>query len=146
MKRFLFFLLLAVSLSGIAQGSTITHVVQKGETLYSIAKQYNTTVEAILKLNNLSDPAKITVGLVLKIPAPPAQTSSYTVKKGDTLFSIARMFSISVDGLKTLNKLSSDSIKVGQVLVVPGKTAQTAQPEAPKPVVGQDNPKTQPAG
>ncbi len=122
-----FILLLFVALFVLTGQEQYTiYVVQKGDTLYSIAKQYNTTVEILLKLNNLTDASKLVVGFKLKVPVTPGKTISYTVQKGDTLFSIARSFAVSVDTLRTINKLTSDTIKAGQVLVIPATGAQVS--------------------
>ena len=121
-QRFVLFftLLLLVALIVLSGQEQYTiYIVQKGDTLYSIAKQYNTTVELLLKLNNLSDASKIVVGYKLKVPTSSGMTISYTVQKGDTLFSIARSFAVSVDTLRTLNKLTGDTMKIGQELVIP---------------------------
>jgi len=128
-QRFVLFftLLLLVALIVLSGQEQYTiYIVQKGDTLYSIAKQYNTTVELLLKLNNLSDASKIVVGYKLKVPTSSGMTISYTVQKGDTLFSIARSFAVSVDTLRTLNKLTGDTIKIGQVLVIPATGAQVS--------------------
>lgn len=152
MRRFSVFLLLVliITLHVLSSQEQYTiYVVQKGDTLYSIAKQFNTTVDVLLKLNNLSDASKLYVGFKLKIPVLHAQTIQYTVQKGDTLFSIARNRNVSVETLRTLNKLSSDTIKIGQIIRIPVSstqesvnqknttTHQTSQPQNSSPLSGQ---------
>ncbi|WP_409302982.1 LysM peptidoglycan-binding domain-containing protein [Peribacillus sp. SCS-155] len=100
-----------------APASTATYTVKKGDNLYRISKKYNTTVAELKKLNNLkSDSLK--VGQVLKVSAAAgtAVPSTYKVKKGDTLYSIAKKAKLSVSDLKKLNNLKSDRINIGQVL------------------------------
>ncbi len=130
-----------------ASGTTI-HVVKKGETLYSISKQYNTTVEELKQLNGITDPTTLAVGQQLKVPAPPsvappsppaqtAGTMSYTVKKGDTLSSIARQFNTTVPTLQSLNNISDpNALKVGTVILVPAPAVTpTAPPATATPIV-----------
>ena len=78
-----------------------TYTVVKGDNLYSIANKYNTSVDELKKLNNLSTNI-IQIGQVLKIPS---MYSEYTVKKGDTLWAIARDNNTSVSNLTKINKI-----------------------------------------
>ena len=96
--------------------NSITYIVKKGDSLYTIAKKYNTSVSEIVSLNNLSS-NNLSIGQTLKIPGSVTTPSStYTVKSGDTLYSIAKKFNISVDSIKSKNNLKNNSISVGQVL------------------------------
>lgn len=100
---------------------TDIYVVKKGDTLYSIAKEFNTTVDELKRLNNLSSNTLI-VGSTLKVPKNNVSTPGtkyYTVKKGDTLYSISRAYNVSVDELKRLNNLTSDTLIIGQQLIIP---------------------------
>jgi LysM repeat protein len=96
------------------------HVVQKGETLYSISNQYNLTVAELKHLNNLqSDLVKI--GQRLKVrnlnnESDNSNLDSVIVKSGDTLYSIAKKYGISVKTLKQLNNLVDNQIVIGQKL------------------------------
>ena len=87
-----------------------------GDTLYSIAKKYNTTVDEIKKMNNLSS-NMITIGDKLMIPKA-VSLNTYTVKKGDTLYSIARKFNTTVTALMLANELTTDKLSIGQELIV----------------------------
>ena len=102
--------------------SPSTYIVRPGDTLYAIANRYNTTVDAIKRLNNLTSDV-LTVGQVLKIPTNNQGGSgnvlSYTVKVGDTLFSIASRYGTTVDAIKRLNNLTSNVLSIGQVIKIP---------------------------
>lgn len=97
-----------------------TYTVKAGDTLWNIAKKYNTTVEELMKLNNLTSDL-IMIGKVLKIPMASMITSThiYTVKAGDTLWNIAKRYNTTVEKLMELNNLSTDLIMIGQKLIVP---------------------------
>ncbi len=107
---------------------TVEYVVQPGDTLSGIAQKFGTTVDDLIRLNHLSSEA-IQVGMVLKVPqvahptpAPAYQT--YVVQPGDTLIALAERFDTTVDELKSLNNLTSDTLRIGQELRVP-QPAQT---------------------
>lgn len=97
--------------------NTITYTVQKGDSLYSIAKKYNTTIDAIKNLNNLTTNI-LSIGQVLLIPTSTNLETTYTVQRGDSLYSIAKKYDTTVDRLKQLNNLSSNLLSVGQILIV----------------------------
>lgn len=90
------------------------HTVQRGETLWSIARQYNTTVEAIKQINNINN-SHISHGDILIIEK--LDDKSYIVASGDTLHSIARKTNTSIEKLKALNNLTSDTIRPQQILI-----------------------------
>ena len=94
-----------------------TYIVQKGDSLYSIANKYNTTVDELKLLNNLENNL-LSIGQVLRLPTYQILETTYTVKKGDSLYSIARKFNTTVDKLKQLNNLSSNLLSIGQILIV----------------------------
>ncbi|MDN7241607.1 LysM peptidoglycan-binding domain-containing protein [Planococcus sp. N028] len=101
------------------------YTVKAGDTLYSIAKKHGVTVEALAKANNITNYNLIRVGQVLIIPSkaatpPPATSVKYTVKAGDTLYSIAKKYNVTVAKLAAANKITNyNLIRVGQVLVIP---------------------------
>ena len=99
--------------------SNETYTVQKGDTLYSIARKFDTTVDKIKVLNNLNSDV-ITEGQTLKISDEDNQSNrdTYTVQKGDTLYSIAQKFNTTVDELKKINNLTSNTLSIGQILKV----------------------------
>lgn len=99
-------------------GDTELYQVKKGDTLYSIAKMYDTNVNTLKTLNNLSLD-DLVVGQLLNVPSSLSSVNTYTVASGDTLYSIAKKFDVSVDEIKETNGLSSNMLKVGQKLIIP---------------------------
>ena len=107
--------------------STITYIVQKGDTLYAIASTYNTTIDEIKKLNNLNSNI-LSIGDELKIPTskntipntePILDSNSYIVKRGDTLYSIAKSNNIDLKDLINSNNLTDYELYIGQILKIP---------------------------
>ena len=95
-----------------------TYTVVSGDTLYSIARRFNTTVDELKQLNNLTNNT-LSIGQKLLIPSSTITPSStYTVVSGDTLYSIARRFNTTVDELKKLNNLTSNTLSIGQKLII----------------------------
>ena len=97
---------------------TSTYVVRKGDSLYSIAKKHNISVDAILSINNMKDAAILRIGTVLQIPN--MNGIQYTVRKGDSLSSITSTYKIDMNKLVDVNELDSSVIQVGQKLFIPG--------------------------
>lgn len=107
------------------------YVVQKGDSLWSIASKNNTTVDNIKKLNNLSSNT-LQIGQLLKLPGSSEENeieseNIYIVKKGDSLYSISKIYGISVDELKKVNNLTSNNLSIGQTLIIPSKKESTNQ-------------------
>ena len=102
------------------------YTVEKGDTLYSIANRYNVTVDDLISSNNL-ETTSLSIGQKLIIPTTtlkpqPSIPSTYTVIPGDTLYSIAKRFNTTVDELKYLNNLTSNTLSIGEILSIPGNT------------------------
>ena len=91
--------------------------VVSGDSLYSIARKFNTSVDTIKNINNLTSNL-LSVGQILKIPTISTQEKTYVVKSGDSLYSIAKKFNLSVDELKRLNNLNTNLLNIGQILVI----------------------------
>lgn len=130
----------------------LTHTVQKGETLYAIARRYDIAVEMLMKVNAITDPTRLAVGMTLTIPgqsAVPAATTAatttaatssaassaptagggtveYVVKKGDTLYGIAKAHNVSVESILKASSIATTTIKLGQKLKIPTTTAVVA--------------------
>lgn len=118
-----------------AKTDFIRHRVKSGETLSSIARRYHVSSSQIKAYNRLRG-KRLVRGRVIRIPVSKSKyyaqednykqrgeekkiVSRYRVKRGDTLFSIARRFDVSVEQVKRLNKLKSNSVLTGQVLRIP---------------------------
>ncbi len=131
MKRLSFFIC-ALSLFFIASFSfaaDIVHVVEKGDTMYSISRKYGVSVDEICAANNISNASKVKLGQKIRIPQKTAKSSSsekkttytdYLVQPGDTLFSIARNYSTSVAAIRSANNMSETAtLRSGQRLKIP---------------------------
>ena len=112
-------------LSGTNPNNMFMYTVKSGDTLYKIATKYNTTPQKIIDLNYLKS-TNITPGQVLRIPETytkeedmymPSYTN-YIVKKGDTIYSIAKASSITPDMLIKDNSLTDNTLKIGQILKI----------------------------
>lgn len=107
------------------------YIVKKGDSLWSIASKNNTTVDNIKKLNNLSG-NNLSVGQVLKLSYDAEnedikKSNIYTVKKGDSLWLIANKYGTTVDELKNANNLKSNTLSIGQTLIIPEKKESTSK-------------------
>lgn len=116
-----------------------TYTVKAGDSLWGISQTYGTTVNNLKQINNLSSNV-IYVGQVLKLKqqsnstsnqTPQSTTDTYTVQSGDTLWGIANTHDTTVNNLKQINDLTSDTIYVGQVLKL--KQRSTTQQESSQP-------------
>lgn len=106
-----------------SEATTNEYIVQKGDTLYGIANKFNTTVDNLKSINNLTTDS-LSIGQVLKLPSSSTiSTDTYTVKSGDSLYAIAKKYNTTVDTLKSLNNLTSNTLSIGQVLKLPGSSA-----------------------
>lgn len=100
------------------------YTVQSGDSLWSIAKKYGITVDELKSANNLTSNV-LSIGQRLKIPSmsgvteQPANYINYTVKAGDSLYSIANKNDLTVQELKNYNNLTSNTLQIGQILRIP---------------------------
>lgn len=111
--------------------STSTYVVKSGDNLSSIAASHGTTVAALTSLNGLANPNYLYVGQVLKLSGSSTSTSvassTYIVRSGDNLSSIAAKYGTTTANLQALNGISNANyIYVGQVLKVTGSASYTS--------------------
>lgn len=142
-KRILIALMIIATLFGVpvvlCSAEQEYHVIQTGETLYSIAKSYAIPYDLLATTNGITDPSKIRPGIVLLIP------KTHTVGKGETFYGISKKYDISIQDLKNINGLSEQYVlKVGDVLLIPEKGNSTsvsaimptpsAAPASPPPV------------
>lgn len=116
------------------QGSARTHKVRPGETMYSIAREYGTTVKKLSQWNDGKAAESLQAGETLKVygsnvtvakgdnptPSQIKRSTTYRVRKGDTLYSIAEKYGVDVKDLKSENDLTGNKIPVGKRLVIPG--------------------------
>ena len=107
------------------------YIVQKGDTLYKIANQFNITVPALKELNNLTSD-NIQVGQKLSLKNTEMFPSNYKVKRGDTLYSIANAFNTTVNEIKRLNSLTSNTIYIGQELNLPQPSLPPVEEPTPE--------------
>lgn len=97
------------------------YTVQKGDSLWTIANKYGTTVDNIKSANNLTS-NNLSIGQTLIIPTKSNQITNqitYNVKKGDSLWAIANRYDTTVEKIKSTNNLSSNTLSIGQILIIP---------------------------
>lgn len=126
-----------------AAADPLTHTVQKGETLYAIARRYDIAVDELIEANAIPDPSRLAVGMRLTIPgqaaAPVASTTGtieYIVKKGDTLYGIAKAYGVSVEAILKASSIATTTIKPGQKLKIPMAAAAPGTMDAASPPPG----------
>ncbi len=109
----------------------LVHTVQEGETLFSIAQQYDTTVEVLQQLNNIADPSFIYIGQELILPGGGGETVAtiHTIQIGDSLKSIAAIYNTTVEALAGENRLINPAyLAAGNPLTIMSRTG-TAEPQ-----------------
>lgn len=126
MKKFLSILLMVLCLSGCANlnwwggwgSGSVT--VRKGDTLYSISRNYNVPIKELINANRLSAPYTLYVGQRLRLP-----TKQYhIVRRGESLYSIARTYNVDITTLSKVNNLQTPySLSVGQKLLLPASVS-----------------------
>jgi LysM repeat protein/predicted nucleic acid-binding Zn ribbon protein len=104
------------------------YTIRSGDTLSTLAKRYKTTVEALLAANDIPDATNIRVGTKIIIAQPPDYSATmayeiYEVQQGDTLFTIAGKYNMTIAEIKEVNNLESNDLKVEQKLRIPVGTA-----------------------
>ena len=107
------------------------YIVKNGDSLWSIASKNDTTVDNIKRLNNLTNNT-LQIGQILKLNNEEKEDNSkdkniYTVKKGDSLWLIANKNGVSVDDIKNANNLTSNTLQIGQILIIPDKKTSTKE-------------------
>ncbi len=157
------FLAFLVSIHNMDVKAAQKHILQKGENLSEIAKKYKVSVKELIHLNKIKNTKSMRAGKAILIPdgkqtgkntlpaaqkikappktalkAAPAKNSSvtllkYKVQKGDTVWTISKKFNASTKGIKTLNKMKSNKIKVGKTIFIPSKAKKTVAIAKNKP-------------
>ncbi len=107
-----------------SESTESTYTVKSGDSLWSIANKYNTTVDELKRINNLSS-NNLQIGQILTLPSSGSTGNTYTVKSGDSLWSIANKYNTTVAELKRINNLTSDNLSIGQVLILPSESGST---------------------
>ena len=125
----------------LAKGEKTHHTIEEGETLFSIARQYQIATADLRAWNALSDaPIKIGQELIIYLSSAPdttavaPDTSQYvlhTVQAGETLYAISRAYNIPLDELVRKNQMEGESIKLGQVLTIREKNVKDVPPKIP---------------
>jgi len=101
------------------------YIVLPGDSLYKISQKFGVPLKELIRANNITAPYTIYPGQQIFVPGvtppkPPPGGRVYIVKKGDTLFNIAKMFNVSVESIVKLNNLTDpDLIYRGQRLLIP---------------------------
>jgi len=109
---FVFLLLLLIPFYSIAEPHTLS--VKKGDTLYSIGREYDVSVKQLVEANDIVNPRQLKQGMEITVP------HTYVVKRGDTLYSLARAHDTTVAQLRSSNGIDPDAIlKVGMVIKLP---------------------------
>lgn len=123
------------SLSAQQTETYFTHTISKGETLYSIATMYNVTREDIVRLNP-SCASVVRLGEIIRIPQNPSSSPIiyYTIKKGDTLYGIARKYNMTIEGLMALNPgITPQTFSEGKVLRISKVTTSIKEQSVREP-------------
>lgn len=109
--------------AGEGEGSAGVHIVQGGDTLWSISKRYDIAMNEIVYTNEMSAPFMLNSGQRLKLPPP----NDYRVRGGDSLYSISRLFDVSTSDIARMNNLSAPyHIHAGQTLKLPSTIKHSA--------------------
>jgi len=115
--------------SGCPAGTT-PYTIRSGDTFFSLAQRFNTTVEAIQAANPGVNPNNLQIGQIICIPGTPppsgcpAGTTPYTIRSGDTFFSLAQRFNTTVEAIQAANPgVNPNNLQIGQIICIPGTTA-----------------------
>ena len=102
-------------------GDYLIYTIKKGDNLYSIAKNYNITLDELINFNQQGS-TLLHIGEQLLIPINNQTNNSiqYVIKAGDTLYNIAKRYNTNVDEIKRINNLSTNMLKIGETILIPG--------------------------
>lgn len=150
LKKILFTIILAMTTATLSaqKANIVSHTVTQGQTLYSISKMYNTTVDEIIKFNP-GCAEVLSIGQKLIIPSNSAQEKksarTHTIKSGETLYRLSKMYNITTEELCAANPgLSINNFRAGEVIVIPTKESEEAKAsekvQATQPVLDEKEP------
>ncbi|CCQ95398.1 Peptidoglycan-binding lysin domain protein [[Clostridium] ultunense Esp] len=116
---------------------SFAYTIRSGDTFFLLARRFNTTVEAIMRINPGVDPNRLQIGQRICIPgvmAPPAPPCPngflYTIRPGDTFFRLSQQFGVSVDAIIRANPgVDPNRLQIGQMICIP--SAVTPTPPCP---------------
>jgi len=124
-----------IPVSSVPRPAYVYHRVRSGETLSTIAQRYHTSVRRIARANNITKANYIVAGKKLKIPqrgtavyasrqydkSAYGQAATHVVRKGDSLWILARRYGTTTKKIQTLNNLPTTNLSIGQILRIPGR-------------------------
>ena len=150
LKKILFTIILAMTTATLSaqKANIVSHTVTQGQTLYSISKMYNTTVDEIIKFNP-GCAEVLSIGQKLIIPSNSAQEKksarTHTIKSGETLYRLSKMYNITTEELCAANPgLSINNFRAGEVIVIPTIESEEAKAsekvQATQPVLDEKEP------
>lgn len=114
-------ILIATVSSATVAAEERVHVLQRGETVYTLARRYQVSAERLMEYNSIADPTRLAVGTRIVVPG------TYVVQQGEYVFSIARKLGVNWLELLEVNGLDRDDVvRPGDVLFVPASAARTA--------------------
>lgn len=127
--------------------NTVEHLVEKGQTLYFLSKKYDVSIEDLMRFNpQVGKDMIVKEGMILKIYSKPTPTLDvkyykyHTVEKGQTLYSLSKLYNISIDDLIYLNQLATPSIGIGDKLIVQNVDADALFTDKPENVAKEEIP------
>ena len=102
-------------------GDYLIYTIKKGDNLYSIAKNYNITLDELINFNQQGS-TLLHIGEQLLIPINNQTNNNiqYVIKPGDTLYNIAKRYNTNVDEIKRINNLNTNMLKIGEIILIPG--------------------------
>lgn len=103
---------------------TTAYTIKSGDTFFTLAQRFNTTVEAIQRANPNVNPNNLIIGQVICIPAVsttcPTGTFAYTIRSGDTFFILAQRYNTTVDAIQRANPtVNPNNLTIGQIICIP---------------------------
>ena len=124
-----FILVMATTALNAQKSNFISHTVVQGQTLYSISKLYNTTVDEIVKLNPGSA-EKLSIGQQLVIPGNNTKEKeikkTHTIQSGETLYRLSKMYNVTTEELCAANPgLSISNFRAGEIIIIPTKESES---------------------